>query len=448
MDLLKANIRKLYYSYLLTAFGSAVIACVYSFVDAAVIGKYLGPDGASALAVVAPFWNIIYSLGLLLGVGGGVIMSKLKGESLDNKNQENEYFTVSIIYSLFLSILMYIMIFCFDKQILFFFGAKDEKIMQLALEYLKPIKFIFPLFLYNQMLGSFLRNDNNPLLATIAVLAGGVFNIVGDVVFTFTCNMGIFGSALATTIGACITFIIMLIHFFTKKNTMKFTRIESFLRKIWDISKIGFSSFFVDLAMGILTILFNNQIMRYLNDAALSVYAILINITTFVQCCAYAVGQASQPIISTNYGAKNTKRIKETLKHCFYSLLFVSFIFLILTQSYPNMFTYMFMTPTDEVLQIAPKIIRIYSISFILLPINIFASYYFQSILKNKIAFFISTFRGLILSAILILTLPLINSQLLWYAMPITEIITTILSIYFIIYYTKKISINEDNTDK
>ena len=87
-------------------------------------------------------------------------------------------------------------------------------------------------------------------------------------------------------------------------------------------------------------------------------------------------------------------------------------------------------------------------ISFILLPINIFASYYFQSILKNKIAFFISTFRGLILSAILILTLPLINSQLLWYAMPITEIITTILSIYFIIYYTKKISINEDNTDK
>ena len=220
------------------------------------------------------------------------------------------------------------------------------------------------------------------------------------------------------------------------------------LRKIWDISKIGFSSFFVDLAMGILTILFNNQIMRYLNDAALSVYAILINITTFVQCCAYAVGQASQPIISTNYGAKNTKRIKETLKHCFYSLLFVSFIFLILTQSYPNMFTYMFMTPTDEVLQIAPKIIRIYSISFILLPINIFASYYFQSILKNKIAFFISTFRGLILSAILILTLPLINSQLLWYAMPITEIVTTILSIYFIIYYTKKISINEDNTDK
>ena len=332
MDLLKANIRKLYYSYLLSAFGSAIIACVYSFVDAAVIGKYLGPDGASALAVVAPFWNIIYSLGLLLGVGGGVIMSKLKGESLDNKNQENEYFTVSIIYSLFLSILMYIMIFCFDKQILFFFGAKDEKIMQLALEYLKPIKFIFPLFLYNQMLGSFLRNDNNPLLATIAVLAGGVFNIVGDVVFTFTCNMGIFGSALATTIGACITFIIMLIHFFTKKNTMKFTRIESFLRKIWDISKIGFSSFFVDLAMGILTILFNNQIMRYLNDAALSVYAILINITTFVQCCAYAVGQASQPIISTNYGAKNTKRIKETLKHCFYSLLFVSFIFLILTQ--------------------------------------------------------------------------------------------------------------------
>ena len=64
--------------------------------------------------------------------------------------------------------------------------------------------------------------------------------------------------------------------------------------------------------MGILTILFNRQIITYLGTNALSVYGVIVNISTFVQCCSYSVGQASQPIISINFGAKN---IIEYQKH-------------------------------------------------------------------------------------------------------------------------------------
>ena len=53
----------------------------------------------------------------------------------------------------------------------------------LALEYLIPIKFVIPCFLFTQMLAAFLRNDNSPTLATVAVLLGGVFNIFGDYTF-------------------------------------------------------------------------------------------------------------------------------------------------------------------------------------------------------------------------------------------------------------------------
>ena len=52
--------------------------------------------------------------------------------------------------------------------------------------------------------------------------------------------------------------------------------------------------------MGILTMLFNRQIIRYLGTDALSVYGVIVNISTIVQCCAYSVGQAAQPIISLN----------------------------------------------------------------------------------------------------------------------------------------------------
>lgn len=70
MDLLRGNIKHTYFKYLGAAFGSAMLASVYSLVDMAMVGQYQGPDGAAALAVVAPVWNIIYSLGLLTGIGG------------------------------------------------------------------------------------------------------------------------------------------------------------------------------------------------------------------------------------------------------------------------------------------------------------------------------------------------------------------------------------------
>ena len=62
--------------------------------------------------------------------------------------------------------------------------------LPLAQQYLKPVKFVFPLFLLGQMLAAFLRNDNDPALATVAVMSGGLFNVFGDWIFVFPCKMG------------------------------------------------------------------------------------------------------------------------------------------------------------------------------------------------------------------------------------------------------------------
>ena len=63
MDLLTGKIRSLYLKYLSAAFGSALISSIYGIVDMAMVGQYQGPDGTAALAVVAPVWNVIYSIG-------------------------------------------------------------------------------------------------------------------------------------------------------------------------------------------------------------------------------------------------------------------------------------------------------------------------------------------------------------------------------------------------
>lgn len=441
MNLLTDNIKTLYFKYLYAAFGSAMILCVYSIVDMAIVGQYQGPSGTAALAVVAPIWNIIFSLGLLMGIGGSVLFSIVRG----NRNQKvglklsNEFFTTSVIGAVIISIIIWAFIIFFEKEILIFFGA-DETLLYYAEKYMLPILFAIPVFLFNQMLAAFLRNDNNPNLATIGVLSGGIFNIVGDYVFVFTFNMGIFGAGLATAIGAVISFIVLISHFFTRKNTMRFVRPKGFIKKIKQIGITGFSTFFIDIAMGILTILFNRQIMLYLGSDALAVYGPIINISTFVQSCAYSVGQAAQPIISMNFGARSNLRIKEVLKYALYTVAFFSIFWTALSLAYPNLYVRIFMNPTENILRIAPEIIRAYSISFILLPLNIFATYYFQAIVRPKAAFAISVLRGLVLSGALILILPkFFGGDSIWYAMPITETLIAILAVFFMIRYTKKL---------
>ena len=208
MDLLHTKIRTIYFRYLGAAFGSAMISSIYGIADMAMVGQYQGPDGAAALAVVAPVWNLIYSLGLLAGIGGGVLFSVAKGGG-EGESNGNEYFTAAFIGTVIFSAVSWIAIVFFDRRMLLLFGA-EETLLPLARQYLQPIKFAVPLFVFNQMLAAFLRNDGSPGLATAAVLFGGLFNVAGDYFFVFTCNMGIMGAGLATAIGAALTFAAML----------------------------------------------------------------------------------------------------------------------------------------------------------------------------------------------------------------------------------------------
>lgn len=440
MNLLTEKIRPVYCKYLSAAFGSAMITSVYSIADMAMVGQYQGPDGTAALAVVAPIWNIIYSLGLLMGIGGSVIFSMLRGQTDHKGKDENEYFTASVIGAVGLSIIAWLAVLFFEEPILMFFGA-DVHLLSLAQTYLKPIKAVVPFFLFNQMLAAFLRNDGNPGLATAGVLAGGLFNVFGDYIFVFTFDMGIYGAGLATAIGSALSFFVMLSHFWSGKNTLAFQKPSRLIYKLKKIAVTGFSTFFIDVAMGILTILFNQQIMRYLGTNALAIYGPIVNVSTFVQCCAYSVGQASQPIISINFGARHGQRIKEVLRYALYTVAAFSVFWTALSLLCPNLYIYIFMKPTQEILEIAPAIIRCYALSFVFLPLNIFSTYYFQALIKPKAALIVSVARGFIISGFLIMLLPVAaGADSIWFAMPITELIVAVYAIRMISKYTDQLS--------
>lgn len=233
----------------------------------------------------------------------------------------------------------------------------------------------------------------------------------------------------------------MLTHFFSRKNTLRMVKPENLMRKLREITVTGFSTFFIDVAMGILTVLFNRQIMKYLGANALAIYGPIIQVSTFVQCCAYSVGQASQPIVSTNFGASKGERIKQTLRLALLTTVFFSVFWTALSMACPNLYIRIFMAPTPEILGMAPAIVRTYALSFLLLPFNIFSTYYFQAIIKPKAAFIVSVARGLVISGALILLLPrLVSADSLWFAMPVTELLVAVYAAWAIRKYTRALS--------
>lgn len=92
MDLLNDKVGYLYRKFLLSSFGSAFITSVYGLVDMIMIGQYHGPDGSAAMAVISPVWNIVYSFGLLTGIGGSVLYAVARGAD-GNKKRADGYFT-------------------------------------------------------------------------------------------------------------------------------------------------------------------------------------------------------------------------------------------------------------------------------------------------------------------------------------------------------------------
>ncbi|MFI3250536.1 MAG: MATE family efflux transporter [Eubacteriales bacterium] len=424
MNLVTGNIKEIYKKYLLASFGGAILPSVYGLVDMMAVGQYHGPIGSATMAIIAPIWNVVYSCGMLTGIGGSILFNIAKNSHPKDTTKSNGYFTVGLLITALLSVLLWGSLICFEEDILRILGA-DDTLVPLALQYLIPVKFTLPVYLFMMYMASFLRNDDHPDLATKAVMTGGVFNIVGDVFFVFVLDLGILGAGMATCLGATLSLTIMLTHFKSPKNTLKLVPPKKVLTKTKRILSLGFSTFFVDIAMGILTMLFNIQIMRYLGSDALAIYGIIVNVATFVQCCAYGVGQASQPILSANYGAEQHDRIRLLFRYNVVTIIVLSLLWFGATLLFPTAFVHIFMTPTPEVLAMAPTILRLYGTSFLLLPFNVYATYYFQSVMKQQIAFFLSVGRGLVISSGFILILPvLFDPSSIWFAMTCAELVT------------------------
>lgn len=256
-----------------------------------------------------------------------------------------------------------------------------------------------------------------------------------------TANHGASGSALATALSNVLSVCIMLTHFLKKKNSLRLAKPERLFHAIGRVFAIGFSVFFVDLAMGIMTMLYNKQILKLLNNDALSVFGAIASLTTVVQCCSYSIGQAAQPILSANFGAKLMDRVRQVLRYGIFTSVAFGAFWVVVTMGFPKLVINIFMDATDSVLAIDPGIMRKYCIGYLFVPFTLFATYYFQSILKARVSMGISLSRGLVVGAVMLYLMPpVFGADSLWFATPVAEVTVALVTILLMSKFTRELN--------
>ena len=436
MDLLKDDVRSLFYKFLIPAVSSAVAVALYSFEDTIVIGQGVGPDGMAACAIVLPIFSIASFMALLCGIGGSVLMNRARGEGRQEKG--DAYFTAALLYVCVIMTAVWIAGGSFQMPLYRVFGA-DEIVLPYAYDYGKWIFGAFPSFVLVTFLGCFVRSDGSPRFVMLITILGGIINIIGDIVLVFPLNMGMEGAAIATVCGSVTQSLLLIGYILCGRTTLHIAKPYNWFKALKKISLLGVGAGITQIATIIMTFIMNNQIMKYSGTSALAVYGMLCTAAALFICIYNGIGQAAQPIVSVNYGAGNHERYWTVGQLGTKNALVFGIICFALCAMFPSQMTAIFMKVTPEVEQIAPYIIRVYAISFLPMAWNMFSVAYLQAVLKSREATIVSMLRGILLSSVLLYVLPLfMGGTGIWWAVTIAESITAVIALWYMIPKLKK----------
>lgn len=422
--------KKKFFKYVSFNMLSQVGMSCYILADTLFIANGVGLKGLTALNIVLPLYNVIYGIGILLGVGGATLYSICQAQ---NKEKEASlYYSYAIKIALILSLFIMFPGFLFAKEIVQFLGANHD-IIQIAVIYLKSFILFTPFFILSSIITTFVRNDNNPKLASIALLSSTLFNILFDYILVYPMNLGMMGAALATGCSPLISLLICSYHFIKKKNHFHYTNHSLSFKYIYKIFKIGTPAFITELSTGIIIFAFNTIILSISDNIAVASYGILSNLALVVIGLYTGLSQGIQPLISYSYGKSKEKETKNYLFWAILTSLFLSTIVFISTILYPNTIISWFNSENNLIMnQIAHKALPIYFFAFFFIGINMVFISYFTSITKVKPSSSISLLR----SGLILIPLALILSQSfgligVWLSYPISECLIMFITILF-----------------
>lgn len=432
MKSLKDNILKDFTKYVSLNVISMIGLSFYILADTFFIANGVGSIGLTALNLVLPLWSLMSGFGLMIGIGAGISYSIKRGKN--SEKGANKVFTHAMLMGLITGAIITIIGVIFSYDIVVILGA-DEVVAPLASKYLKTLLSFSSVFIVNNIITSFVRNDNDPKLAMIAMTVGSLSNVVLDYIFIYPFKLGMFGAALATGATPILSLVILSLHFIKKKNNFRLIKCKINFTYMKRIISLGVPAFITEVSSGLIILLFNYTILKISNNTGIAAYGIIANLALIVISIFTGIAQGIQPIISKNYGEGKIKNIRTIFKYGIITSIILGVGCYLIGLSFSEEIVNLFNSEGDKaLLSMAIEGINIYFSAFIIMGINIVTTSFFASINKPKESFAISMIRGLIVVIPLILLLPnFLGMTGVWLTIPLAEVITLLISIRLII---------------
>ena len=403
----------------------------YILADTFFIARGIGADALAALNLVLPAYSLMNGTGLMIGMGAAsrYTISSTKPEGTLHRT----IFTQALYLAAFAAVIFSSGGIFLPDRIAAVLGANADTIGY-ATDYIRILLIFSPLFLGNNLLLSFVRNDGAPRLSMTGMIVGSLTNIVLDYVFIYPLGMGMTGAALATATAPVISMLIMSVHFIKKRNHFRPVLTRLSLVRWGDICTLGVSSLVTELSSGVVIIVFNYLILGLNGNTGVAAYGILANIALVLVSIYTGIGQGVQPIVSRYAGKDGEEQRRSLRRYALITSLSFALLSYLLIAVFAVPLAELFNREHDPILtDIASNGMRIYFVSLFFSGINIVAAAFLSSADRPKQAFVVSILRGFVL----IIPVAWILSVLfgltgIWMAVPVTEAIVCSLALIFL----------------
>lgn len=439
-ELGRAPIGGLLLRFSLPAIVGMLVNAIYNVVDRLFIARGVGPLGLAGATVAFPLMLVLMAFGMLIGMGGSSLVSIRLGERRERDAERilGNATGLMILISLTITGLGL----AFLEPILRLFGASDT-----ILPYAKSYTSIILAGSVFQGMGfglnNFIRGEGNPKIAMVTMLIGALLNIILDAVFIFAFGWGVAGAALATVISQAVSAVWVLAYYVSGKSHLKIRaanlvpRPEIFMPML----AIGAAPFAMQLASSAVNGLLNNQLQRYGGDTAVSAMGIIFSVITFIVMPLFGLNQGNQPIVGYNYGAKNFERVRKTMLLAIGAASATVFSGFLVAQLAAPALARAFAGGSTELVALASRALRIYTLGLPLIGFQIVAAGYFQASGKPREAMFLSLSRQVILLIPLFIILPLrFGLDGVWMAPPVSDLLSALLTGVFFLRELRSLS--------
>ena len=415
---------------------SMLIQALYNVVDSIFVAM-VSETALTAVSLAFPLQNLLISAAVGTGVGINSLLSRRLGEG---KHEEANHVASTSLFLAFAMWVLFVLIGVFLTKPFLALFTKDTELLKLSTSYSRICLIVSFGCIFSVTIEKLIQATGNSVQPMTMQLTGAITNIILDPVFIFVFKLGVNGAAIATVIGQIASMLLAIVFF--KKNeyiSIQFKDIKPNARIIKDIFQVGLPSIIMN-SIGTVMVSLINKILILFSATAVSVFGVYFKLQSFVFMPVFGLNNGVIPILGFNYGARNKKRMLDTMKLGLVVALLIMITGTICFQLFAKELLSLF-SATEEMYRIGIPALRTISLCFIPASISIILIASFQATGFGLASMMVSIIRQLVvLCPCALLLSRLIGINGVWYSFAIAEIFGLLFSIIFFIHvYNKKI---------